>query len=169
LAGAFITAVVTGIAGHVVDALFSNNSPSPRATPQADVTSVRLVRPFDLSGKLLGNFKEAGHPTGYCIDGYESSDPEALRCFTADSQMFDPCWAYGDRAACPSSPWGGEVWIIGLERPPANQPDLGGGEGADGEENSRCRVQQGDQSSRRHKPNQSQSKRDCPARQGLAW
>jgi hypothetical protein len=112
LTGAFTTAIVTGLANHVVDAVTGKN-----ASPTAAATDVRLVRPFDESGHLLAPYREAGRSTGgKCIESYESSDPDALRCFSNDSQVFDPCWSNGSgsgsQVACLRSPWDGAAWIV---------------------------------------------------------
>ncbi len=127
LAGAFVTALVTGLAGHVEDALFakgttSTPSSASSSSPAPDQTSVRLVRPFDLSGKLLSSYKQVGESSGSCMDGYESSDPESLRCIDDNSQVFDPCWDFGQRAACLHDPWNPEVWIIDEVRPKDADP-----------------------------------------------
>jgi hypothetical protein len=76
-------------------------------------TDVHLVRPFDESGHLLAPYREAGHSTGgKCVESYQSSDPDALRCFSDDSKVFDPCWSSGSQVACLRSPWDGAAWII---------------------------------------------------------
>jgi hypothetical protein len=95
---------------HTPPAELSTPSASP-STPS--VTSVRLVRPFDLDANLLPPYK-AGHHIkkgAECWDGYESSDPESLRCST-DSEIFDPCWEGGPRVACLSDPWTATVTVI---------------------------------------------------------
>lgn len=127
LIGAFVTALVTGLAAHVTDAVFSkgasatsDSATAPSSAP--DQTSIRLVRPFDLSGNLLSSYKQVGKSNGSCIDGYESSDPESLRCFDDQSQVHDPCWDFGEKAACLSDPWNPGVWIIEETKPKDANP-----------------------------------------------
>lgn len=99
LSSAFVTALVTGLAGKAVDVVFPS-TPSPSTLPV-----VRLLRPFDTAGNLLTPYKAVRHTTGKCQRGYESSDPESLRCFSTDSEVFDPCWEQGSSVACLQNPW----------------------------------------------------------------
>ena len=70
------------------------------------------MRPFDESGKLLAPYKAVGHSHGICQDGYMSSDPDALRCFSDDSKLYDPCWASGSKAVCLQDPWTPDAWLF---------------------------------------------------------
>ena len=41
-----------------------------------------------------------------------SSDPDALRCFSDDSKLYDPCWASGSKAVCLQDPWTPDAWLF---------------------------------------------------------
>jgi hypothetical protein len=108
--GAFVTALVTGFAGKIVDQ-FSGHHPDASVTQ----TEVRFVQPFDLEGNLQAPFKADEAKTfrgGSCRYGSPSSDPDAMRCFAGDL-VLDPCWeGLGERVACPSNPWDKTVWLL---------------------------------------------------------
>jgi hypothetical protein len=107
LAGLFVTALVTAVAGHIVDGWFTT---TPSQSPKTRFTQVRLMQPFNMYGKLLAPYKSAVTlHGGSCINSAESSDPDALRCFSSD-QVADPCWraangSGGVNVACLASPW----------------------------------------------------------------
>ncbi|WP_405114815.1 hypothetical protein OG559_10825 [Micromonospora sp. NBC_01405] len=112
LVGAFVTAVVAGLAANVVQSLTTPPQPTPSASPATRVTAVRLVRPFDDTGRLLPPYQEAGRSAGgRCVESYQSSDPDAQRCFS-QSQVFDPCWSLAEVTVCLRSPWDSAAWII---------------------------------------------------------
>lgn len=109
LPGALALALLTGVTDKVVDQFWNTDSHPPPTE-----TEVRFVRPFDLSGKLAAPFEPDPSMTfqgGKCIEGYESSDPDALRCF-ADHYVMDPCWAGPSDVACPADPWDKNVALL---------------------------------------------------------
>lgn len=111
LVGVFVTALVTGLAGKIVDGLFGHH-------PDASVTQteVRFVQPFDLDGKLQAPFKADEAKTfrgGSCRYGSPSSDPDAMRCFSPGDLVLDPCWAsFERRVACPHNPWDKTIYLL---------------------------------------------------------
>jgi hypothetical protein len=109
LGGIIVTALVTGVVGHITGGWF--NSPSHVVTGQGP-TQVRLMQPFSTEGKLLPPYKVSSTARGgSCINSYESSDPDALRCF-AGNQVADPCWSYGSQVACLGAPWDAKAFLI---------------------------------------------------------
>ncbi|MEO7070024.1 MAG: hypothetical protein ABI131_05970 [Nostocoides sp.] len=109
LGGVFIAAIVSGLAGRVVDAVV----PQPATTTSApSLTDVRFVRPFDNAGTLLSPYVAKGSSDGNCIQGQESSDPSALRCVAKDGGVYDPCWLGASTAVCLSNPWEPQAWLI---------------------------------------------------------
>jgi hypothetical protein len=109
LAGIVITALVTGVVGQITSGWFSS---APNVNAAIGPTQVRLMQPFSAEGKLLSPYKAAstGHG-GSCINSNESSDPDALRCFTSN-QVADPCWSHGTKVACLGSPWDVNALLI---------------------------------------------------------
>lgn len=107
LIGVAVAAAVTAVVGHITNGWFSSGPPQPTAT------QVRLMQPFNAAGKLLPPYKQAAALAGgACISSYESSDPDALRCFSGN-QVADPCWQGGpDRVACLRSPWDAAALVI---------------------------------------------------------
>jgi len=109
LVGIIITALITGVVGQVTDGWFSSHR-------HADIgegpTQVRLMQPFSATGKLLPPYKvnSIAHG-GSCINSYESSDPDALRCFSSN-EVADPCWSYTTRVVCLGSPWDADALSI---------------------------------------------------------
>jgi len=120
LGAAFITALVTGLAGQVIGVVFSGDDPKKAETavvPQR--TEVRLMRPFTSAHRLSDDFKVTGRSEGSCQDGITSSDPSALVCAGKDHRLRDPCWRnyFGRSVACPRSPWDPEVWVYEQTNP----------------------------------------------------
>jgi hypothetical protein len=107
---AVLAAIVALVAGG-----WFNTPHSHRAGISA--TQLRLVQPFDLSGKLLAPYTPAVTlPGGSCVNSSESSDPGALHCFSG-SRSADPCWQSGTESggvdvACLSSPWDFHVLLF---------------------------------------------------------
>jgi hypothetical protein len=109
LAGIIVTALVTGVVGQITGGWFSS---SPHLNTGQGPTQVRLMQPFSAEGKLLPPYKVSSMARGgSCINSYESSDPDALRCFTGN-QVADPCWSYGNQVACLGAPWDANALLI---------------------------------------------------------
>lgn len=106
LIGIIVTTAVTAIVGQITNGWFS---PAP---PKPALTQVRLMQPFSASGALLPPYKQSVTVHGgSCTSSYESSDPDALRCFTV-SGVADPCWQGADSVACLGTPWATKALLI---------------------------------------------------------
>jgi len=85
--------------------------------PKPSLTQVRYVQLFTANGKLRASYKPAVTlKGGSCTGSIESSDPNALRCFSG-SQVADPCWRPGNATsstyvACLKSPWDTRPLVI---------------------------------------------------------
>jgi hypothetical protein len=86
-------------------------------SPVPPTTHVRLMQPFDLSGKLAAPYRPAVTVRGgTCVNSAVSADPGALRCFSG-GRAADPCWQSGNESrgvdvACLTSPWGTGVLLL---------------------------------------------------------
>lgn len=104
--GIVVTTAVTAIVGQITNGWFTSGPAQPA------LTQVRLMQPFNATGKLLPPYKQSATSSGgSCISSYESSDPGALRCFSG-SGVADPCWQGVNRVACLSAPWSTKALVI---------------------------------------------------------
>jgi hypothetical protein len=113
LAGVFVAAVVTTVAGHLAGGWFSTSpAATPTPTPTPALTQVRLMQVFDPNGTLLPPYKPSQTLTGgMCTNSNESSDPDALRCYSGGT-IADPCWEGVHKVACLATPWDTQALII---------------------------------------------------------
>jgi hypothetical protein len=109
LVGIIVTALVTGIVGQITGGWFTS---SPKAPSKLGATQVRLMQPFGANGRLLAPYQESATlHGGSCSNSFESSDPDALRCFSGN-QVADPCWSSVSEVACLVTPWDTKAVVI---------------------------------------------------------
>ena len=109
LVGIIVTALVTGVVGQITGGWFSS---SPKAPSKPGATQVRLMQPFSPNGTLLAPYQQSTTlHGGSCINSSESSDPDALRCFSGN-QVADPCWSSVSEVACLATPWDTKALVI---------------------------------------------------------
>jgi hypothetical protein len=81
-------------------------------------TDQRFARPWDYNQLLPSLRVGARYKATSCMQTWASSDPTALRCFTAESVIEDPCWASADPRegiACLADPWSNEVDLLTIK------------------------------------------------------
>ncbi|MFD4630922.1 hypothetical protein ACFVYR_09010 [Streptomyces sp. NPDC058284] len=89
--------------------------------PKIEETNIRYFRPFEIDEKLKPIYASTKRASGECIDGFLSSDPSTLRCFS-HSQVLDPCWAREKDAVCPGTPWSREATLVKPKSMPTLSP-----------------------------------------------
>jgi len=119
--GAAITLLVAGLslARDLTDFTLGANAP----------TETVYVRPWKFA-ELDPAYEVRQGGSASCVDGYVSSDPEVLRCFT-DESVYDPCWPEmsRDQAICLAAPWTQDGILLDLVEvdaaPADSQPPAG--------------------------------------------
>jgi hypothetical protein len=122
-----VAALALVCAGAVGGAVFDRTVLHPSTattTPAPSKTAVEIFAPWTQSGALAPGLRVLGHLVGgtcWISSIADSADPEAWRCMSPPSALYDPCFAPPQgidltEVACAESPWSG-VYLLRLSHP----------------------------------------------------